>query len=67
MCRAQEAREIRLERSAAPKGVLKASARAHALAKNATVLQGRTSDHAGMSAAIHGGMDVRKERRALGG
>jgi hypothetical protein len=65
MCRAQEAREIRIQRSATPNGVLKAFARAHALAKNATVLEGRTRDLAGMSAAIHGGMDVRDGRRAM--
>jgi hypothetical protein len=64
MCRAQEALEIRIERSAAPKGVPKAFDRAHTLAKNATELEGRTRDLAGTSAAIHGEMDVRNEPRA---
>jgi hypothetical protein len=62
MCRAQAAREIRAERTRTPKGVLKAFARAHALAKKATVLEDPRLDLAGMSAAIHGGMHVRNER-----
>jgi hypothetical protein len=55
-------RKIEDQRTVTLKSVLKAVVRADAPTKNATAFEGRTRDLAGMSAAIHGGMQVRTER-----
>jgi hypothetical protein len=55
-------REIEAERTVTLKSVLKAVVRDRAPTKNATAVEGRTRDLAGMSTAIHGGMDLRDGR-----
>jgi hypothetical protein len=54
--------EIEAEQDVTPKSVLKAFVRDGAPTKNATAFDRRSHDLAGMSAAIHGGMDVGNER-----
>jgi hypothetical protein len=55
-------REIEAERTVTLKSVPKAVVRTGAPTKNATGVEGRTRDLAGMSTALHGGMHVRNGR-----